>query len=99
MNTQIPFVVIVFKTGTLALGALITYLAAKAARKTGVTGLVYLAAGFGIVTLGSLLAGVTDQLIADPTAALVVESALTLVGFGIIAYSLYVTKNGPIDLR
>jgi len=93
MNAEIPLVVIVFKTGTLAVGALITYLAAKAGRKAGATGLLYLAAGFGVVTLGSLLAGVTDQVIADPAAALIVESALTFVGFGVVAYSLYVTKS------
>lgn len=93
MSTEIPIVVIVFKTGTLAVGALITYLAAKAARKAGATGLLFLAAGFGVVTLGSLLAGVTDLVIADPAAALVVESALTFVGFGIVAYSLYVTRS------
>ncbi|ACV48793.1 MULTISPECIES: DUF7521 family protein [Halomicrobium] len=97
MNTEIPLVVIAFKTGTLALGALITYLAAKAGYRTGASGLLYLAAGFGVVTFGSLLAGIADQLIADPSVALVVESALTFVGFGIIAYSLYVTRSNGTD--
>lgn len=98
MNGTIPIVVIVFKTITLGLGGLITYLAAKAARKTGSTGLTYLAVGFGIVTFGSLLAGIVDQLLVfDGYEALVLENALTMVGFGIIAYSLYVTRRGPTN--
>jgi hypothetical protein len=94
MSTEIPLVVVAFNTGTLVVGALITYLAAKASRKTGASGLLYLAAGFGVVTLGSLLAGVTGQVIADQAAALTVESALTFVGFSVVAYSLYVTRSG-----
>lgn len=96
MNGTIPVVVIAFKTATLLIGGLITYLAAKAARKTGSSGLTYLAVGFGIVTFGSLLAGVVDQLlVVDGSQALVIENALTTVGFAIIAYSLYVTRRGP----
>lgn len=96
MNETIPIVVIVFKTVTLGLGGLITYLAAKAARKTSSPGLTYLAVGFGIVTFGSLLAGVADQLlIVGAPRALILENGLTMVGFAIIAYSLYVTRRGP----
>jgi hypothetical protein len=93
--STLPTVVVVLKTATLCLGGLITYLAAKAARRTGATGLAYLAVGFGVVTLGSLLAGVTDLFV--PTggeSALVVESALTALGFGVVADSLYVTRRG-----
>jgi hypothetical protein len=94
VDATVPFVAIVFKTVTLGLGGLITYLAAKAARRAGGGGLRYLAVGFGIVTFGSLLAGVADQLpVADASTALIVESALTAVGFAVIAYSLYATRT------
>lgn len=94
MNGDIPLLVIAFKTLTLCLGGFITYLAAKAARKTGSPGLRYLAVGFGTVTLGSLLAGTADQALAvDTGTALTVESGLTTVGFCVIAYSLYVTRT------
>lgn len=100
MNGTIPIVVIAFKTVTLCLGGLITYLAAKAARKTGSSGLSYLAAGFGIVTFGSLLAGIVDQfMVFDGAQALVLENGLTMVGFGIIAYSLYVTRRDSAPAR
>lgn len=94
MSGEIPFVVIVFKTVTLLIGGFITYTAAVAARKTSWTGLSYLAIGFGIITLGSLVAGTADQLLLlDTTDALIAENALTMIGFGIIGYSLYVTRR------
>jgi hypothetical protein len=89
MNETIPVVVLGFKTVTLLLGGLITYFAAKAARKTS-----YLAFGFATVTFGSLLAGIGDQVFGLETgAALIFENALTAVGFAVIAYSLYVTSG------
>jgi Iap family predicted aminopeptidase len=94
MNETIPVVVLGFKTVTLLLGGLITYFAAKAARKTSSDGLTYLAFGFATVTFGSLLAGIGDQVFGLETgAALIFENALTAVGFAVIAYSLYVTSG------
>ncbi|UPW01413.1 hypothetical protein M0R88_04750 [Halorussus gelatinilyticus] len=82
--------IVALKTVTLVLGGLITYFAFKAYRRTGSGPLKALALGFGTVTLGSLLAGVLDRVLATAgTAALAVESALTAVGFAIILYSLY----------
>lgn len=89
--THVPSAIVVLKTLTLLLGGLITYFAYKAYRRTASPALRSLAAGFAVVTLGSLLAGVADQVFALPqNYALIVESALTAVGFGIIVYSLYV---------
>lgn len=91
---DIPLIIIGLKTATLLIGGFITYAAASAARKTGWTGLSYLAVGFGIVTFGSLLAGIADQLLLINTHdALIVENALTAVGFAVIGYSLYVTRQ------
>jgi hypothetical protein len=62
----------------------------KAWQRTGSPALRSLALGFGFVTLGSLLAGVADQLLAvDQMLAVLVESTLTAVGFAVIVYSLY----------
>ena len=88
--TQLSPIALSFKTLTLVLGGLITYLAYSAYRKTAASGLGLLAAGFAIVTLGALGAGVLDQLLGVPAGtALTIESALTALGFAIIAYSLY----------
>jgi hypothetical protein len=89
MSPHVPAVV-VLKTITLILGGLITYFAYRAYDRSGVDALGYLALGFGIVTLGTLLAGVVDQVLAyDASMALLVESAMTTVGFAVIVYSLY----------
>ncbi len=86
--------VVVLKTVTLVLGGLITFFAFRAYRRTRARPLGALALGFGIITLGAFLAGVVDQLLqlgpsGAHTWALVVESTLTAIGFGIILYSLY----------
>jgi hypothetical protein len=88
--THITTVVIALKTLTLALGGLITFFAFKAYRRTGSPALRALTIGFGIVTLGALLAGVADQALhLRRDTVLVIESALSAVGFAAIAYSLY----------
>ncbi|MFC7227100.1 hypothetical protein N0B31_06770 [Salinirubellus salinus] len=85
-----PLVVTALKTTTLLFGGLVTFFAFRAYRRTHARPLGLLALGFAIVTLGSLLAGVVDLVSAfDTQTALVVESALTATGFGVIAYSLY----------
>ncbi len=84
--------VVALKTITLLLGGLITYLAFKAYRRTRARSLGALAVGFGIVTLGVLLAGAADQLLGvEFRLGLLIESLLVTVGFGIIVYSLYTT--------
>ena len=89
--TVVTSLVVALKTITLVLGGLITYFAFRAYRRTDSPALRALALGFAVVTLGAFLAGIADQVVGvDRTAVLVIESALTAVGFGIITYSLYV---------
>lgn len=89
--TELTTLIVGLKTVTLLLGGLITYFAFKAFRRTGASSLQYLTVGFGIVTLGSLVGGVVDQILTmDPQLALTVESGLTVIGFAVIVYSLYV---------
>jgi len=91
-----PSLLVFFETATLVLGGLITYFAYKAYDRTGAPALGALTIGFGVVTIGSLVAGGLDlglqfaSLIDNyRMAALIVESAFTAVGFLIILYSLY----------
>ena len=85
-----PVAIIALKTLTLLLGALITYLSYRAYRRTGAPALRALSIGFGFVTLGTLLAGVLDQVLQFRIqVGLLVESALVAVGFAVIVYSLY----------
>lgn len=90
MSPHITSILVALKTLTLVMGGLITYFAYKAYRRTGAFALGALAGGFGVITLGALIAGVLDRVLqVDPGYALIVESALTAVGFAVILYSLY----------
>ena len=81
---------VALKTVLLVVGGLVTYFAARAYRRTRARSIGALALGFGIVTFGTLLSGVADQLLAIEMAwVLVVETALTTAGFLVILYSLY----------
>jgi drug/metabolite transporter (DMT)-like permease len=86
-----PIAIVALKTLTLILGAAISYLAYKAYTRTGAKPLQFLAYGFGFVTLGSLLAGVIDQVFQQGFRyGQLVETTLVTVGFAVILYSLYI---------
>lgn len=91
-ETLIAITLTVVKTLVLAVGSVITFFAYKAYRRTRQRALGYLAAGFGTVTLGFVLAGVSYELLeVSLTTGVLLESLLVLAGFLVIAYSLYVT--------
>jgi len=84
------YIVVALKTVTLVLGGAVTYFAAKAWLRTSSPALRSLAIGFGVVTLGALLAGGVDVFLdVGRDVAVVTESALTAIGFAVIVYSLY----------
>jgi uncharacterized membrane protein YGL010W len=88
--SHLDVALVAVKTGTLLLGSLITFLSFKAHRRTGARSLRALAIGFGLITVGALLAGVGHQFTSLSLAqSVVIESTLTLVGFAVIVYSLY----------
>ncbi|AQL44440.1 hypothetical protein BV210_02140 [Halorientalis sp. IM1011] len=85
-----PTVITALKTVTLVLGAMITYFSYKAYQRTGARPLGLLAFGFALVTLGSMLAGVFDLgLSLQREYAIIAETGLMALGFGVIVYSLY----------
>jgi glycerol uptake facilitator-like aquaporin len=85
-----PLAITAAKTLTVVFGGLITLLALRAYRRTGAHELRALAVGFGIVTIGAVLAGVTDVFLnVGFETSVLVESVVTVIGFGIITYSLY----------
>jgi hypothetical protein len=94
--SHLDIALVVVKSASLLLGGLITVLSLKAARRTGSVALRALGIGFGLVTLGALIAGVGHQFTALTLAhSVVVESTLTLVGFAVIVYSLYADDGRP----
>lgn len=87
---SIPAVILVFKILTLFLGGSIAFFAFKAYKRTKSSSLWALSIGFGVVTIGAILAGAVDQIFnLERSIALVIESAFTASGFAIILYSLY----------
>ncbi|ELY57010.1 DUF7521 family protein [Natronolimnohabitans innermongolicus] len=91
-GASIAIALAVVKTLILLVGSLITYFAFKAYRRTRQRALGLLALGFGLVTLGLVLAGLLYELLnVSLMMGVLLESVLMLVGFIIIAYSLYVT--------
>ena len=92
--TWVDTAVIAVKTVILLLGGGITYIAYKAYRGTDAASLRMLAVGFGTVTLGSLLAGIADQLLAvSLEVGVLINSVLVAVGFAVILYSLYLERG------
>ncbi|RQG93269.1 hypothetical protein EA462_03500 [Natrarchaeobius halalkaliphilus] len=90
-TTETAMALAVVKTLVLVVGSVITYFAFKAYRRTRQRALGYLAAGFGLVTLGLVLAGMLYEILEVPLAiGILLESLLVLAGFLVIAYSLYV---------
>lgn len=91
-GTSVAIALAVVKTLILIVGSLITYLSYKAYHRTGQRALGFLAVGFGLVTLGLVLAGFLYELLEVALmTGILLESLLMLLGFLVIAYSLYVT--------
>lgn len=91
MTRSVLIGIIVTKTIILLLGGLITYLSYKAHRRTRPAALRALAIGFGIITLGALFAGIAHQFLdVELIIGIFINSILTMLGFVIITYSLYV---------
>lgn len=90
-HVDITIAVVVLKSLTLLLGGLITYYSFRAYQRTNAPALRALAVGFGIITLGALVAGAVDQLLpVEPSIAFLIESGFTVAGFAAITYSLFV---------
>ncbi|MGM0387484.1 MULTISPECIES: DUF7521 family protein [Natrinema] len=90
MPTAVALAVV--KTLVLIVGGVITSFAYKAYRRTRQPALGYLTLGFGLVTLGLVLAGMLYELLTVPLmTGILFESLLVLAGFLVIAHSLYVT--------
>jgi hypothetical protein len=91
MSVAITLIIVLLKSLTLILGGSITFFSYRAYRRTGSSALWALTLGFGIITVGALIAGIIDQILpVTRNIALVVESFCTTAGFAVILYSLYV---------
>ena len=72
------------------LGLLLAYLSIKAYRKSKSKNMLFLSIGFGIITVGSILAGLSFEFLGFSLLQVnIVESLMILIGFIMIMYSIY----------
>ncbi|HIC84064.1 MAG TPA: hypothetical protein EYO93_01570 [Nitrososphaerales archaeon] len=72
------------------LGLLLAYLSLKAYRKSKSNNMLFLSIGFGIITVGSILAGLSFEFLGFSLLQVnIVESLMILIGFIMIMYSIY----------
>lgn len=91
MSAAVGTAIVVVKTVILLLGSGVTYIAYRAYRRTGAASLRVLSIGFGIITLGALLAGFANQILGvSLEQGILINSLLVALGLAIIMYSLYV---------
>lgn len=84
-------------TGTkliaLFLGAFIVYLAYKGYRRNASRPLLYVALGFGLITAGTIAEGVLYVILrSELLGAIATGTAVTVLGFLTIIYSIYMTR-------
>ena len=91
MSTRMDVAIMGAKAASRRLGGSITYSATRAYGRKGNPSRRALAIGFGIVTVGARVGGVSHQIVgASLAVGIAIDSLLTAVGFGVIVYSLYV---------
>ena len=72
------------------LGLMLAYLSLKAYRKSESKNMLFLSIGFGIITVGSILAGLSFEFLGFTLLQVnIVESLMILVGFIMVMYSIY----------
>ena len=72
------------------LGLLLAYLSLKAYRTSKSNNMLFLSIGFGIITVGSILAGLSFEFLGFSLLQVnIVESLMILIGFIMIMYSIY----------
>lgn len=97
--TELAGYIIAAKAVVLILGGLITHLAYRAYSRTQRPALRSFAVGFGIITLGTLIAGSLDSVLhVQLVTAVFVESLLSALGFAVLGHAVYAsTGERPAD--
>ena len=88
-SSLLQIVFLVVKALMVVAGGSVVYYATKAYRRTRDESLGYLAAGFAVLLLGSILGGLVYEFLRTPLIiGVIIESCFVLTGFLLIAYSL-----------
>ncbi|MFB6151923.1 MAG: hypothetical protein ABEJ40_08975 [Haloarculaceae archaeon] len=88
------------KAATLTFGTILTWLSARAYRRTGAPALRALTVGIGLVTAGAILGGIVHQVAGlRLLAGIAVQSVFTAFGFAVLTYSLYADGSSDAPSR
>ena len=91
--SQIFWVTTLTKVVALILGAFIVYLAYKGYKRNSSKPLLYVALGFALITAGTIAEGVLYVLLgSELLSAIATGTALVVLGFVVIIYSIYSVK-------
>ncbi|HLE48155.1 MAG TPA: hypothetical protein VI818_07660 [Candidatus Thermoplasmatota archaeon] len=87
---QVELYLVLLKFVTVLLGFYIVYLGYKAYRKQPHGNLLWMTVGMGVLTLGAISEGIAYQGLGWTLGAShIFEAVVTLLGFGILVYSLF----------
>jgi len=90
MIVQDIYILRFLKLIIVLLGTVLIYLAIKGYRKNRRKDLVFLALGFGLITAGSVAAGVLFEFLGFQLVDVeIVESAMVVLGFASLVYSIF----------
>ena len=80
----------ILKTLVVILGSVLIYLSSKSYRKTKGKNMLFLAIGIAIMTIGSVLAGLSFELLGLSLRQVsIVETIMIVIGFMMLLYSVY----------
>ncbi len=91
--SQIFWVTTLTKVVALILGAFIVYLAYKGYKRNSSKPLLYVALGFALITAGTIAEGILYVLLgSELLSAIAAGTAVVVLGFVVIIYSIYSVK-------
>ena len=83
----------ILKSGIVLFGLILTYLSLKSYNKTKSKNMFFLAIGFSIITVGSVVAGLSFEFLGFSLQQVnIVEALMILIGFIMLIYSIYGTN-------
>ena len=90
MNTQDIYILRFLKLIIVLLGTVLVYLGIKSYRKTRSSAMIFLVLGFGLITAGSVAAGILFEFLGFQLIDVeIVESVMVIIGFGSLIYSIF----------